>query len=92
MAEKEIRRKRASVAARARRRRHRKRVVMAERIFLAVLLVGILAGGAAIVFWNLRPEAKVARQLDAADEYKEAQSYDEAIASCEEALEIDSRY
>lgn len=89
MAEKEIRRKRASAAARARRRRHRKRVVMAERIFLVLLVVGILAGGAAVI-WNRMPEIKVTRRLNAADEYKEAQAYDEAIASCEEALKIDS--
>ena len=89
MTKKEIRRKRANAAARARRRRHRKRVVMAERIFLVLLVVGILAGGAAVV-WYQMPEVKVERRLNAADEYKEAQAYDEAIASCEEALKIDS--
>lgn len=89
MAEKEIRRKRANAAAKARRRKHRKRVVMAERIVLALFLVVILVGGTVAVF-SMMPEIKVARQLNAADEYKEAQSYDEAIASCEEALKIDS--
>lgn len=89
MAEKEIRRKRATAAARARRRKRRKRVVMAERIFLVLLLAGILAGGTAVV-WYRMPGIKVARRLNAADEYKEAQAYDEAIASCEEALKIDS--
>ncbi|MDE7248973.1 MAG: tetratricopeptide repeat protein [Lachnospiraceae bacterium] len=89
MTKKEIRRKRANAAARARRRRHRKRVVMAERIFLVLLVVGILAGGAAVV-WYQMPEVKVERRLNDADEYKEAQAYDEAIASCEEALKIDS--
>lgn len=89
MTEKEIRRKRASAAARERRRRHRRRVVMAERIFLVLLLVGILAGGAAVV-WNQMPGIKLAKRLNDAVEYKEAEAYDEAIASCEEALEIDS--
>lgn len=89
MSDKEIRRKRASAAARARRRRHRRRVVMAERIFLVLLLVGILAGGAAVV-WNQMPGIKLAKRLNDAVEYKEAEAYDEAIASCEEALKIDS--
>ena len=89
MTEKEIRRKRANAAAKARRRKRRKRVVMAERIVLALFLVVILVGGTVAVF-SMMPEIKVARQLNAADEYKEAQSYDEAIASCEEALKIDS--
>lgn len=89
MSDKEIRRKRASAAARARRRKRRKRIVMIERIVIVLFLAVILAGGTLAVR-NMMPEIKIARQLNAADEYKAAQSYDEAIASCEEALKIDS--
>ena len=89
MVDKEIRRKKASEAARERRRKHRKRVVLAEKIVLAVLGVAILGGGAFGVY-HLVPEIKIAKQLEAADEYVETQAYDEAIASCEEALKIDS--
>lgn len=89
MNEKEIKRRKMASVARERRRKHRKRVVMAERITVALLIVVIIVGGTAIV-WNLMPEVKVARRLDAADAYVETQAYDEAIASCEEALKIDS--
>lgn len=90
MNEKEIKRKRMAEAARERRRKHRKRVVMIERITVALLIVVFIVGGTAIA-WNLIPEIKVARRLEAADAYVENQAYDDAIASCEEALKIDSQ-
>ena len=90
MEDKEVRRKEAKTAARERRRKHRKRVVLAEKIVLVLIGIVILAGGAAIVY-NLLPGIQVERQLEAADEYVETQAYEEAIASCEEALKIDSK-
>ncbi len=36
------------------------------------------------------PGIRVARQLDVANDYVETRAYEQAIASCEEALEIDS--
>ncbi len=90
MDEKEIKRKKMAAAARERRRRHRKKVVMIERITVALLMVVFIVGGTAVV-WNLIPGVKVAKQIEAANAYVETQSYDDAIASCEEALKIDSK-
>ncbi len=89
MNDKEIRRKKINDTARERRRIRRKRVVMTEKITLALIGVIILVGGTTVV-WNMMPGIKVAKQLEAADGYVETQAYDEAIASCEEALKIDS--
>lgn len=89
MVDKEIKRKKASAAARERRRRKRQRVVLAEKILLAVLGVVILAGGG-IAVYKLVPQLRIAKQLEEADGYVEIQNYEEAIASCEEALSIDS--
>lgn len=89
MDSKEIRRNRAKEDARRRRRKRRKKVLMIERIVVALILIGGVAG----VFFlikNIVPEIQLARQLEAAGNYIEAQAYDDAIASCEEALEIDS--
>ncbi len=85
-----IKRGGTSAEARERRRRRRKRVVMAERIVVALWIVVFLAGGTALV-WNLMPGRKVARRLEEADAYAATHAYDEAIASCEEALQIDSQ-
>lgn len=90
MEEKEIRRKEASAAARERRRKHRKRVVMAEKIAIALAGVVILAGAAATVIYMM-PGIQVDKQLSAVDEFVESMDYEEAIASCEEALKIDSK-
>jgi len=89
MTEKELKRKRMNAAARERRRKRRKRIVMAERITLALIGVIILVGGTILV-WTMMPDIKVAKQLSDADDYVETQAYDQAIASCEEALKIDS--
>ena len=75
--------------ARERRRKRRKRVVLFEKILIAVLVVGLLTGGG-ILIYNLMPEIKLAKQLEAAGEFIEMHDYDDAIASCEEALAIDS--
>lgn len=90
IARKEIKRKKSAAAARERRRKHRKRVVMAERIIAGLFVVVSLAGGAVLIF-NLMPEIKIARQLEAAGAYVQTKDYEEAIASCEEALSIDSK-
>lgn len=90
MTEREIKRRKLSRKARERRRRRRKRIVLAERIAVAVFLVGGLGGGA-VLLWNFMPDIKIARRLQAAGEYVETKAYEDAIASCEEALEIDSQ-
>lgn len=90
MKEKEIRRKKTAATARGRRRRRRKRVAMIERITVALLLIVVIVGGAALV-WNLVPGIKISRHLEAANEFSQTEAYDEAIASCEEALKIDSK-
>lgn len=90
MDEKEIRRKKQAAAARELRRKRRKRALMIERTMIALLIVVLLAGGTVLVF-NLLPNVKVAKRLEAADAFVENSNYEEAIASCEEALQIDSK-
>ncbi len=90
MDEKEIRRKKQAAAARELRRKRRKRALMIERTVIALLIVVLLAGGTVLVF-NLLPNVKVAKRLEAADAFVENSNYEEAIASCEEALQIDSK-
>ncbi len=89
MKEKEIRRKRMSAAIRERRRKKRKKRVIMARLALGGGLLLILTGGIVLTLHYL-PELRVARQLKAASVYVESQDYEEAIASCQEALEIDS--
>ncbi len=90
MDEKEVRRKKQAAAARELRRKRRKRALMIERTVIALLIVVLLAGGTVLVF-NLLPNVKVAKRLEAADAFVENSNYEEAIASCEEALQIDSK-
>ena len=82
MDEKEIKRKKQAVAAREQRRRQRRRAVMIERTVIALLIVVFLVGGTTLV-WNLMPDVKVAKRLEAADAFVETRNYEEAIASCE---------
>lgn len=89
MDQKEIRRRRASIAARERRRKRRKRIVLMQKMAIALIGVIIIVGGSLLAYF-LIPEIKVAKQLEEANAYIETQAYDEAIASCEQALEIDS--
>ena len=87
--ERDRRKKRPSAAVRARRRKRRRRAVLVQRLLVALFGVIILVGGSAVV-WNMLPGIRVASKLSAADEYVETKDYDEAIASCKEALKIDS--
>lgn len=89
MDEKEIRRRKMAKAARMRRKRRRRKAVMMGRIAAVVLLLAVVGGGGAFIYHSM-PEMKIARRLEAADEYVETKAYEEAIASCEEALQIDS--
>lgn len=90
MDDKERRRRKMEAAARERRRKRRKKAVMTQRIVLAILIVVFVVGGTALI-WNLLPVARVDRRLEAVDEFVKLQAYEEAIASCEEALKIDSK-
>lgn len=89
MQEKEIRRRKMSAAARERRRRRRKRQVLIGRIAVALCILLVVGGGIGLTL-HFMPGIRVARQLDAASDYVETRAYEQAIASCEEALEIDS--
>ncbi|MBD5454995.1 MAG: tetratricopeptide repeat protein [Lachnospiraceae bacterium] len=89
MNEKEAKRIKEREKERARRRKRRRRIVLLEKIIVAAVFVVILAG-AGILLYNLLPGIKLEKQLEEANAYMEAESYDEAIASCEEALKIDS--
>lgn len=75
--------------ARNKKSAKRKKVVLMEKVILGVIGVGILAGGG-ILAYHMIPDIQVAKQLEEANAYIETADYDDAIASCEEALEIDS--
>lgn len=89
MDNKEIRRNKEKAADRARRRKHRQKVVMIEKIVIAVVALAVLVGGGMIIY-HMIPDMKVAKNLEEASAFIETAAYDDAIASCEEALEIDS--
>lgn len=89
MNEKEAKRIRAKEEERAKRRKKRHRTVLIEKAIVAAFCVIILAG-AGILLYNLLPGIKLEKQLEEANAYMETESYDDAIASCEEALKIDS--
>ena len=89
MQKKEIRRKKLSAAVREEKRRRRKRKVFLKRLAAGACLVCFVGTGSALVLHFL-PGIRVARQLDVANDYVETRAYEQAIASCEEALEIDS--
>lgn len=89
MQKKEIRRKKLSAAVREEKRRRRKRKVFLKRLVAGACLVCFVGTGSALVLHFL-PGIRVARQLDVANDYVETKAYEQAIASCEEALEIDS--
>lgn len=90
MDDKERKRRKMEAAARERRRKRRKKAVMTQRIVLALLIVVLAVGGTTLI-WNLLPVVRVNRQLEAVDEFVKSQAYEEAIASCKEALKIDSK-
>lgn len=89
MDEKELRRISTREEARARRRKRRQRVVFIEKISIAAVCLIILAV-AGVLLYRMMPGIKLARQLEEANAYIETEAYDDAIASCEEALKIDS--
>lgn len=89
MSDKEYKRNLEIEEARTRRRKRRKRVVMIQRGTIALVAVSLIVGGSLLAY-NMQPEVKLEKQLKAADEYMEEDNYEEVIASCEEALKIDS--
>ncbi len=89
MNEKELKRMSQRDEAREKRRKRRKRIVLIERIWVVGICVAVLAG-AGVLLYRLLPGIQVARQLEEANAYIETANYDSAIASCEEALKIDS--
>lgn len=89
MEEKELRRVRERNEARAKRKKKRKRIVMIEKIVFSVFCVAVIAV-AGVLIYRLLPGVQVARQLKEANAYIETEAYDDAIASCQEALKIDS--
>ena len=72
---------------RNRKRRRRRKTSAAKYVGILLLLTIVAAGG--IVIWNLTPGVKIAKRLEAADAFVQSRNYEEAIASCVEALEID---
>lgn len=74
---------------RNKRRRRRKKASAAKYVMAVLLLAAVAAGG--VILWNLTPGVKIAKRLEAADIFVKDKNYEEAIASCAEALEIDSK-
>lgn len=74
---------------REKRRKKRQRIVLIEKLSVLVICVAVLAGAGALIY-NLMPEMKISRQLKEVNAYIETEDYDDAIASCEDVLEIDS--
>lgn len=89
MQNKDIRKKKMSAAVREQKRRRRRKKVLMKRVAAAVFLVLAIGGGVVLTI-RFMPGIRVARQIEAANNYVETRDYEEAIASCEEALEIDS--
>lgn len=75
--------------ARAKRRKKRQRVVLIEKVAVLLICVAVLAGAGALLY-NLMPQIKIAKQLEEVNAYLETEDFDDAIASCEEVLKIDS--
>lgn len=76
-------------AARERRYKRRKRIVMIEKCMVALVLVSLVVGGS-LMAYNMQPEVKLEKQLKEASECMEEENFEGAIASCEEALKLDS--
>lgn len=85
MAGKEI----TSREARIRRRKRRQRIVLIEKIVAAAAVIIVFAA-VGVLCVKLVPEIRISRKLSAASAFMEKQDYEDAIASCEEALQIDS--
>ena len=89
MNKKELKRMAQRDEAREKRRKKRRRIVFIEKISVAAVCLGLIAG-AGVLIYHLLPGIQVARQLEEANAYIETADYDDAIASCQEALKIDS--
>lgn len=73
---------------RQKRSRKRKNIVMMQKVGIVVAVLAVIGGG--IYGYNQIPSVKVDKCISQAKEYEEVQDYDNAIASYEEALEIES--
>lgn len=89
MEEKELQRRSIKAEKRERRQKRRKKVLLAEKITLAAVGAALIAGGGLGVYF-LMPWIQVSKQLEEANAYLETENYEDAIASYEEALSIDS--
>lgn len=75
--------------AREKRRKRRKRIVFAEKCTIMLVLVALIVG-VSLISYSMQPEVQLEKQLEEAEEYMEEADFEGAIASCEEALKIDS--
>ena len=73
---------------RQKRSQKRKNIVMMQKIGIVVGIVAVIGGG--IYGYNQLPSVKVDKYISQAKEYEDAEDYDNAIASYEEALAIES--
>lgn len=73
---------------RKKRNKKRKTIVIMQKVGIVAAIVALIAGG--IYGYNQIPSVKVDKCIDQAKEYEEAQDYENALASYEEALEIES--
>ena len=73
---------------RKKRNKKRRTTVMMQKIGIAAAVVAVIGGG--IYGYNQIPSVKVDKCISQAKEYEEVQDYENAIASYEEALEIES--
>ena len=89
MNKKELKRNMEIEETREKRRKRRKRIVFAEKCIILLVIIGLLVSGG-IISYNMQPEVKLEKQLKEAEELMETADYAGAIASCEEALKIDS--
>ena len=70
------------------KRKRRKTVVRMQKIGIGAAVLAVIAGG--IYGYNQLPSVKVDKCISQAKEFEEVQDYESAIASYEEALEIES--
>ena len=70
------------------RSKKRKRIVLLQKVGIAAVVLAVIGGG--IYGYNQIPSVKVDKCISQAKEYEEVQDYENAIASYEEALEIES--
>ena len=73
---------------RRKRNKRRKMVVMMQKITIVLGIIAVIGGG--IYGYNQIPSVKVDKCISQAKEFEEVQDYESAIASYEEALEIES--